>query len=142
MDYFEISFFGLFLASFLSATILPLASEGVLLLLLATGFDPISCLIVATVGNSLGGSTNYLIGWWGNPLWLKRIGFKETAILKFEKRIQYYGSWLALLSWLPIIGDPLVLALGFFKVPVIPVLLLMIIGKSLRYFILIIPWLW
>jgi membrane protein YqaA with SNARE-associated domain len=142
MDYFEISFFGLFLASFLSATILPIASEGILLLVLAAGFDPINCLLIATLGNSLGGSSNYLIGWFGNPLWLKRAGFKEKNIINFEKRIQRYGSWLALISWLPFIGDPLLLALGFFKAPFFPVIVLMIIGKFLRYFALIIPWLW
>lgn len=142
MDYFEISLLGLFLASFLSATVLPLASEGILLLVLAAGYDPLTSLFIATLGNSLGGSTNYLIGWFGNPLWLKRIGFKEEKVIKFEKRIQQYGSWLALLSWLPFIGDPLLLALGFFKAPLFPVMILMIIGKLLRYFVLIIPWLW
>ena len=142
MDIFEFSYWGLFIASFLSATILPIASEGVLLLVLAAGFDPITCLLIATIGNSMGGSTNYLIGWFGNPRWLKRIGFKEENVVKFEKRIQQYGSWLALISWLPFIGDPLLLALGFFKAPVFPVLILMLIGKFLRYFVLIIPWLW
>mgnify|MGYP001021089750 CR=1 FL=1 len=84
---------GLFLATFLSATILPFSSEAIVLFFLAKGVDPTICLSIATLGNSLGGASNYFIGRLGNPLWLKRIGVKENTITKNEKcdqLINYY----------------------------------------------------
>jgi membrane protein YqaA with SNARE-associated domain len=140
MDLISLGYFGLFLAAFLSATILPMSSEGILLLMLTQNFDPWMCLLIATVGNSLGGLTNYGIGMLGDPNWFKRFGVNEGKLLRFEKKIQRYGYWLAFLSWIPFIGDPLTIALGFFRVPFKKVLTLMILGKFIRYFVLILPW--
>jgi membrane protein YqaA with SNARE-associated domain len=140
MDLISLGYFGLFLAAFLSATILPMSSEGILLLMLTQNFDPWMCLLIATVGNSLGGLTNYGIGMLGDPKWFGRFGVKEDKLLRFEKKIQRYGYWLAFLSWVPFVGDPLTIALGFFRVPFKKVLTLMILGKFMRYFVLILPW--
>ena len=71
---FEFGYLGLFLSAFLAATILPVASEVFLLAMLKLGFDPILCLILATLGNSLGAILNYFIGYIGNPKWLNKIG--------------------------------------------------------------------
>ncbi len=139
MELFTIGFIGLFLASFLSATILPMSSEGILLLMLSQGVDPTSCLIVATIGNSLGGLTNYGLGMFGNTLWLKRFGVKKEKLMTFQNRIQKHGYLIAFFSWVPFIGDPMTIALGFFKVPFIPVLTFIIIGKFLRYLVLVLP---
>jgi membrane protein YqaA with SNARE-associated domain len=133
MDYFSIGFTGLFLITFLSATILPFSSELFLLLMLSKGFDPTTCLVVATIGNSLGGITNYGIGRLGKLKWLNKTGVSEEKLETYSISIQKYGSWLAFLSWIPIIGDPLVIALGYFRVPFIRVLILLIAGKFLRY---------
>lgn len=141
MDLISLGYIGLFIAAFLSATILPMASEGVLLILLYQGYDPIGCLFIATIGNSLGGITNYWIGILGNPLWLKRFGLKENRLISFEKRIQKYGYWLAFFSWVPFIGDPLTIALGFFRVPFWKVAVLLVLGKFLRYLVFVIPFL-
>jgi len=140
MDLISLGYFGLFFAAFLSATILPMSSEGILLLMLSQGFDPWICLLIATVGNSLGGLTNYGIGMLGDPKWFKRFGISEDKLIRFETRIQLYGFWLAFISWVPFIGDPLTVALGFFRVPFNKVLVLLILGKFLRYFVLILPW--
>ena len=59
MDWIELGYFGLFVATFLAATILPFSSEIVLVSLIAAGFDPIHCFIIATLGNTLGGMTSY-----------------------------------------------------------------------------------
>lgn len=139
MELFTIGFIGLFLASFLSATILPMSSEGILLLMLSQDVDPTSCLIVATIGNSLGGLTNYGLGMFGNTLWLKRFGVKKEKLMTFQNRIQKHGYLIAFFSWVPFIGDPMTIALGFFKVPFIPVLTFIIIGKFLRYLVLVLP---
>lgn len=137
MDLFEISYTGLFLASFLSATIIPLSSEGILILMLFQGFSPLNCLWLATLGNSLGSLTNLGIGRLGDPLWLKRFGMTEKRLLSFQDKVQRYGFWLGLISWVPIIGDPMTIALGFFRVSFWKVSVLIVFGKLTRYAILI-----
>lgn len=107
--------------------------------MLSQGVDPTSCLIVATIGNSLGGLTNYGLGMFGNTLWLKRFGVKKEKLMTFQNRIQKHGYLIAFFSWVPFIGDPMTIALGFFKVPFIPVLTFIIIGKFLRYLVLVLP---
>jgi membrane protein YqaA with SNARE-associated domain len=139
MDFISIGYSGLFLAGFLSATILPMNSEAVILLMLSQDFDPWTCILVATIGNSLGGLTNYFLGLLGNPKWLKRIGISEEKIQSFEGRVQKYGYWLAFFSWVPFIGDPMTVALGFFRVSFWRIAFLVILGKFLRYFALAFP---
>jgi membrane protein YqaA with SNARE-associated domain len=141
MDYLEAGYLGLFVVCFLSATILPLTSEGVLIAFLLSGVEPLTALLVATSGNVLGGSTNYFLGRLGEPKWLRKLGVKETRILRFENWVKRYGVWTALLSWVPIVGDPLTIALGFFRANWWWVFLLMLIGKFLRYLLLVLPWL-
>lgn len=140
MEYIELGYFGLFIICFLAATVLPLASEGVLLLFLAANFDPVTCLIVATLGNSIGGLSNYFIGLLGKPDKLKRLFKKPRHYARMINSVDKYGYWLALLSWLPIIGDPLVVALGFFRVKFIPMLILMVLSRFLRYYLIIFIW--
>jgi membrane protein YqaA with SNARE-associated domain len=140
MDYLEAGYLGLFVVCFLSATILPLTSEGVLIAFLLSGGEPITAVLVATSGNVLGGSTNYFLGRIGEPKWLRKLGVKETRILRFENWVKRYGVWTALLSWMPIVGDPLTIALGFFRANWWWVFLLMLLGKFLRYLLLVLPW--
>jgi membrane protein YqaA with SNARE-associated domain len=139
MDFISIGYSGLFLAGFLSATILPMNSEAVILLMLSQDFDPWTCILIATIGNSLGGLTNYFLGLLGNPKWLKRIRISEEKIQSFEGRVQKYGYWLAFFSWVPFIGDPMTVALGFFRVSFWRVAFLVILGKFLRYLVLAFP---
>ena len=139
MDFISIGSSGLFFAGYLSATILPMNSEAFIFLMLSQDYDPLTCILVATIGNSLGGLTNYFLGLLGNPKWLKRIGITEEKILSFEVRVQKYGYWLAFFSWVPFIGDPMTMALGFFRVSFWRVALLVILGKFLRYLVLAFP---
>ena len=141
MDFIALGYTGLFLAGFLSATIIPLNSELVLLALLAQDFDPWICLLIGTLGNSLGGLTNYFLGRLGDPRWFQRFGVSEKKLNSFEEKIKRFGFWMAFLSWVPIAGDPLTIALGFFRVSFWKVTVLLILGKLLRYLVLIIPFL-
>jgi membrane protein YqaA with SNARE-associated domain len=141
MSWFIPKYFVLFLSSFLSATLLPLSSEAIFLYMIYHEYDLWVCLTIATSGNTIGGMTNYVIGSLGNPKWLQKFGIKEEGIQSFELRIQKYGYWLAFFSWVPFIGDPLTAALGFFRISWKPVLLLVALGKFLRYLILILPFL-
>jgi membrane protein YqaA with SNARE-associated domain len=114
-------------------------SEAVILLMLSQDFDPWTCILIATIGNSLGGLTNYFLGLLGNPKWLKRVGMSEEKIQSFEGRVQKYGYWLAFFSWMPFIGDPMTVALGFFRASFWRVAFLVILGKFLRYLVLAFP---
>lgn len=130
---FEYGYLGLFLASFLAATILPVASEIFLTTMLFMGFEPWTCIIVATAGNTSGAWLNYGIGYLGKPVWLQKLGAKPEAIDRWQVQIHRYGSWMALLCWLPLIGDIIGIALGFFRAPWFPTFILMGIGKLFRY---------
>lgn len=128
---------GLFFFCFLAATIFPLSSEVlVTALLLSKTQDPIHILVVATIGNSLGGFVNYTMGYYGGLTWFKR----HRAVLekyKFTQWIQKYGSYTAIIGWVPLIGDSLLIALGFYRVNFWSYTFFMILGKTLRYSIII-----
>lgn len=133
MEFESLGLIGLFLTTFLAATILPFSSEAILLYFLSKGVDPLLCLSIAIIGNSLGGITNYVMGRLGNPLWLTYIGVKEETIYKREEWVIKYGSLLAFFSWIPLIGDPLLVALGYFRSRILSTMIWMVVGKSLRY---------
>jgi membrane protein YqaA with SNARE-associated domain len=130
----EYGWIGLFLVSFAASTILPLGSEWLLIALLLKGFDPLLTVAVATAGNTLGASTNWLIGVLGSGWLIGRVlridaGSRQRA----ERLFLRYGLWSLLFSWLPVVGDPLCLVAGLLKVPFGRFLLLVGIGKLLRY---------
>ena len=66
MEWLELGYFGLFLATFLAATVVPFSSEAILAAMLYANFDPVACLIVASAGNTLGCVSSYLLGYWGS----------------------------------------------------------------------------
>lgn len=134
---FEIGYLGLFLSAFLAATILPVASEIILAGMLKLGYDPMLCLLIATTGNTLGAIFNYFLGYIGNPVWLQKFGFSMEKIDHWQQRVLRYGIWLALLSWLPIIGDLIGVVLGFFRAPKLLSFTFFGIGKFLRYGVVI-----
>ena len=129
-------YLGLFLASFLAATILPLSSEVVLSILLGYGFNPVTCLIYASVGNTLGGMTCYWIGLLGKVEWMgKYLKIKYEKVEKMQHWMQDKGSIFALFTCLPVIGDVIAVALGFMRSNGWQVLLFMFIGKAVRYIV-------
>lgn len=136
MNYIELGYIGLFAVSFLAATILPFSSELIFIGFLVAGFHPVGAITVATLGNFLGGLTNYGLGYLGNPKWLNKLGMNEQKIDSFKERVQKYGIWIGLITWLPFIGDPLAVACGYFRVKFISFSLLMLFGKFSRYLFL------
>jgi membrane protein YqaA with SNARE-associated domain len=121
---------GLFVLCFLASTIVPFPSEATLLLFLDSGnYAPYSILIVASMGNCLGGSTNYLLGFYGRKI------ISGKRFLKSESLIRRFGFWTALFSWLPVIGDPLLVVLGIYRVSFWKTMGLMSLGKILRYLV-------
>jgi membrane protein YqaA with SNARE-associated domain len=117
---------GLFAASFLAATLLPMPSEAALY-----GFLQLhpelrwTAIAVATVGNTAGGMTTYLIGRW--------IGAKKPA--KHLETIERYGAPALMLAWLPVIGEAFVLAAGWLKVNWIAAMAFQAVGRFVRYWV-------
>ena len=142
MTAFELGYLGLFITCFLAATILPIASEVFLISMLAAKYDPLSSLLIASSGNTLGSYLNFGIGYIGNPEWLKKLRVKQKTIESWKASIQKYGVWLALLSWLPIVGDIIGIALGFFRANIFWSFLFMAIGKFIRYLVVVLVYLY
>jgi len=135
MDFFyQYGLAGLFIAGFLSGSVFPFNSEAMLTLLILSGFNAVSCLIVATAGNMLGGISLYYLGYLGNIQWIEKYGkVKKEKIQAILPRLNKYGPIIATLSFVPIIGDVLILALGFFRISPLFTSLFMLIGKVGRY---------
>ncbi|MFZ5554194.1 MAG: YqaA family protein [Bacteroidota bacterium] len=133
----ELSYIGLFSGCFLGATILPLATEAFVVAMLLGGYDPFWVVVVASFGNWLGGLTNYGLGYLADFRVLEKwFRVSHSKLMRFQQWAERYGSWSALVTWLPFIGDPLTIALGFFKINFYKVALLSFLGKLVRYIVL------
>lgn len=133
----EYGYIGLFLAAFLSATILPLNSEFVLTYLLLHNYDPYSTVAVATTGNVLGSVVNYALGFGGSVLLLKKVlRISSEDLRRAEERFKKYGIFSLFFAWVPIVGDPLTIAAGVLKINFTIFLSLVTLGKLLRYIVI------
>ncbi|MGB3210806.1 MAG: YqaA family protein [Desulforhopalus sp.] len=127
----------LFLLSFLAATVLPIGSEWLLIVMVVQGFPLQDTVLIATFGNSLGAFTTCLLGVWGSDFFIRKIfRIGDTQLERAKKMYGKYGSWSLLLSWLPVVGDPLCLLAGVFRVNVIRFSVFVFVGKFFRYAIL------
>ena len=125
---------GLFLLSFLAATILPIGSEWLLILLLMQGLSPSNVVLTASLGNFLGACTTYLLGRWGaNSLLRHLLRIDLQQLLRAKSLYARYGIWSLLLTWLPIVGDPLCLLAGLLRLDFRTFSLLVFVGKFSRY---------
>lgn len=131
-------YLSLFLAALLAATIIPAQSETVLVALLLDGSHTVGLLLlVATIGNTLGSVINWWLGRYIEHFRNKRwFPVSDTGLERAQQRFQRYGYWSLLLSWVPIIGDPLTVVAGLMRVRFIPFLLLVLIAKGGRYAVL------
>jgi len=138
MEYFsELGYLGLFVASFLAATILPLSSEVVLTALLLSGVSPALLVAVATTGNVLGSCLNYALGYWGSKEIIKRwLKMSQEDFVKAEQRFVKYGMFSLLFAWVPIIGDPITVVAGVLRVRLAWFVALVTVGKFARYVVI------
>lgn len=129
---------GLFLTAFVAATILPMQSEAALVGLLLLDAQPAWLLVtVASVGNVLGSVVNWLLGRFIERYRDRRwFPVKPAALDRAQAWYRRYGKWSLLLSWMPIIGDPLTVAAGILREPFPVFLLLVAVAKVGRYLVL------
>jgi membrane protein YqaA with SNARE-associated domain len=124
----------IFIQAFLAATILPFGSEIGLTVAFLAEYDAVLLIAVASAGNWLGGLTNYVLGYWGNWERIKKFtGIRPEKTAKLEKYVKRYGVYTAFFCWLPVVGDPLALLLGLFRINPFQTAMFMLIGKALRY---------
>lgn len=128
--------FGLFIGSFLAATFVPFSSDALYIAVLKAIGDPVSCLLVGTAGNWLGSILMYVIGWLGKWEWVERwLKVKPETLARQKRNIDKYGVWIALLSWVPVVGDVIPIALGFYKTRPVSSAILLLVGKGGRFVI-------
>ena len=132
----EYGYIGVFIAAFLAATILPFSSEVVLTGVLLGGAAYAPCMIVATLGNFLGGMSCYWIGMLGKIEWIEKyLKLDIQKVEKVQRWIQDKGSWTGFFVFLPGIGDFIAVALGFLRANVWIVAISMLAGKAIRYWV-------
>lgn len=132
---------GMFAAAFLAGSFFPFSSEAVLLALLAAGAPPEALLLSATAGNTLGSLFNYGVGSLGREEWITRYAKVSPEKLERGKRwVRRYGAWAGLLAWLPLLGSVITVAMGFLRVPLIYGMVLIGLGKYVRYWIIVRCW--
>ena len=129
---------GLFAVAFLAATILPAQSEAALAGLLLTGaYSPSLLIAAASLGNIAGSAVNWLLGRGIDSLRHRRwFPVSEAALERAQSWYRRLGRWSLLLSWLPIVGDPLTLAAGVMRERFVVFILLVGIAKTGRYLVL------
>ena len=141
----SLGYTGLFVGAFLAATVVPFSSDVMLVGMLAAGGNPYIAIPVATVGNWLGGLTSYWLGWLGRWEWIERwLKVKRETLERQKSRVDRWGSWLALMTWLPFVGDVMAVALGFYKTDFKKTALFMLIGKGARFvaWAILYYWIW
>ena len=124
----EVGLTSVFIISFVSATLLPLGSEpAVFAVVKANGalFWPV--ILVATVGNTLGGGVDYWLGY------RAKVAFAKERDTRWFRWLARYGAKTMLLAWLPGVGDPLCTLAGWLHLPFWPSLAYMAVGKLARY---------
>lgn len=130
-------YFTLFTISFLAATLLPLGSEALLVYDISQNYSLLLLWSFATVGNTLGSMLNYWLGLKGEA-YLERKG--HLSVEKMQKaRVFFakYGGWSLLLSWAPVIGDPLTFVAGVLRYEFKYFSLIVFVAKGLRYAVII-----
>ncbi len=130
----------LFFSALISSTLLPGGSEALLLYRLSDGGTIMELVAIATAGNVLGSLITYAMGRLGNEAvhkkWLK---ISEAQTKKAEIWFEKWGKPSLLLTWLPVIGDPLCLVAGLLRCELMTFLLLVTAGKFMRYMMLSLP---
>lgn len=130
-------YLGLFLSALAAATIVPMQSEAVLVGMLLSHYPPAIVVLVASIGNVLGSVLNWLLG-----RWIERFRDRDwfpaspESLGRAQRWYRRYGKWSLLLSWAPIIGDPLTVIAGALREPLRTFLPLVAIAKVGRYLVL------
>lgn len=126
----------LFFSAFVSATLFPLGSEALFLYDITEGHNLLFLLLFATLGNVLGACLNYYFGMKGEDFIEEKKYINKDKMAKYKNFFTQYGGYTLLLSWMPIIGDPITFIAGMFKYNIKYFLFLVTLAKFGRYAVL------
>tara|TARA_B100000700_G_scaffold52428_2_gene55753 strand:- start:4086 stop:4547 length:462 start_codon:yes stop_codon:yes gene_type:complete len=134
-----LAYFSLFLTAFVSATLLPSSSELVLTAMVTQGgYHLVLLWFFATLGNVLGSCVNYALGTQVTRFQHKKwFPVSAAAMEKATRRFHRYGVYSLFFAWLPVIGDPLTVIGGIFRVRFWLFVAIVSIGKGVRYWVVI-----
>lgn len=127
----------IFIAALASATLLPGGSEALLLYYQSQGFHTLALLLAATTGNSLGSFINYILGKYASDWAESKNYVKADSIKRAKGYFDRFGAFALLLSWVPIIGDPITFVAGTLRYNLKLFILLILLAKSGRYIFLL-----
>ena len=130
-------YLSLFFIAFVSATLFPMGSEAVLLYDISLGHAVLLLWFVATVGNTLGSLLNYWLGLKGESFLEKRGYLSGEKMQKAHSRFEKWGVWVLLLSWMPIIGDPLTFIAGVLRYDIRQFIMIVALAKGVRYAVVV-----
>ncbi|MFM7704313.1 MAG: YqaA family protein [Rubrivivax sp.] len=131
-----------FVVAFVSATLLPMGSEPAVFGLVK--LDPAlfwPAVLVATAGNTLGGAVTWWMGY-GAERAYERVAGRRPAEARALAWLERFGPKACLLSWLPVVGDPLCAVAGWLRLPFWPCVVYMALGKLARYVTMTAALLW
>lgn len=133
----DYGYIGMGVAAFLAGSFIPFSSEAILAGLYAEGLNLWTLVMVSTVGNVLGGLFNYFVGRLCNEEWVYRLfRIKEEKLTATKDKVRNHGAWMGFLSWLPLVGSAITIALGILRVNFAKSVITITIGKFLRYVIM------
>lgn len=132
------SYLLLFITGFIAATLLPASSEVLLLALSQQGLDPATLWLSATAGNTLGSCVNWYLGReilrFKDRRWFP---VSDSSLQRAQRHFKRYGYWSLLFAWLPVLGDPLTFVAGVLRMRFSLFVVLVLIGKSARYAVIL-----
>ena len=132
----QLGLLGLFLGCFLSATVVPFASEALVTGATLLGYNVWVVVLVATLGNTCGGMVSYLLGWLCRWEWIERfLHVNRDKLMKVHERVKRWGAAAALLTWTPFVGDLIAIAMGLLRINPWATTALMFLGKFARYLV-------
>ena len=130
----DYGYLGMGIMAFLAGTVVPITSEVLLVFFLGIGLNAVGLTLAATIGNTLGGVTCFMIGYLTTKEKVQKF-FKvpDRRMKRADMLIQKYGYWTAAFSFLPVLGEVFLLSLGIMRVNRFKVISLMALGKLFRY---------
>ncbi len=129
---------GLFFASFLSSSILPMLSDPLVAYMQTNNFNSFIIILMATAGSFIGSCTTYLLGFYGREKIIEKyMKIKREKLDRYKKIFEKYGAPALLFSWVPLIGDALVAVSGVLEINVTIFAIYAFIGKLLRFSIVV-----
>ncbi len=131
-------YWGMLVSALLAGSILPFSSEAVMLGLMAAGLDPVQLAIYGTIGNVGGSMVNYVIGSMGKLHWIERyMHVKKSDLDRAQRFMAGHGAWMAFFSFLPAIGEAIMIVLGLMRANLLITLVSTTLGKAVRYAFLV-----